>query len=313
MLAVGDVDAVREEKVDAQQHVRFIQLDVADPEPGLRCRFIPDRETLHRCDPAIDGAMADSVDVTAGGDTWIGSLQPCPRGRPGREDGAPGAGVEDYVDGGSVDLRDPADVKRCEPDRVDVDDRVGLPFRPVGHHGFLAAFRLKQPDHAVGQIVFRVLGAEDVLAEQPVVSADPVGNQKVDVRKVRSRHAELLDRGDLDVGDPANTAQAHSVWRCTGLQAELLDGGRAQGAEEGAAVGFQGRVSAIDLRRDHGRRALEGRGELRIAVDLARRVSRRETGQRPQHRNTQAERAPTHGRRLGREPPIREEAPRACA
>ncbi len=263
MVLVVDIEAVGQEEVDTNQHVRPVQRQVGDLHPGLFDRLAADVDRVESRPPGASAALPQAVSKAVRGRRGAVGRYPDALGSRQRQHRDHRAGVEQCLDLHPVDFDRPDGVPLPGVHWFDLHDRDGLGTGPICHARRLAALSLHQSDGAVRQIIFDVCQPQDVLAELPRITEVATANRKVDMRNCLAPDAQLLGCGRAERRIATDPLEPDTGGDVADRQAVFQRVRLGDGAEKGAAIENETRVAAIDLRR-HDRPAAR-HGHLRTA------------------------------------------------
>ena len=187
-----------EEEVRAEEHVGIIERDVADQEMRVLDRLAADLEFIDGRRPDLDHPAAEAEGRARGDHSGTFGGDAGASRRIEREDRAPGAGIEEYVDVAAVHrgLRDQMCPLHGSP--VNANHANGLRGGPIGQYLIAAVLRLDEAQRAIGKVEVDVGDPEYVLAQDPGDTAAKVivADEKRRVVAADSSHRECPGRGD---------------------------------------------------------------------------------------------------------------------
>ena len=294
-LLPRDVDAMRQEEVDAEQQVGVLQGEVAHAQAIVRDGFAAEFELRERGDPELGGSAPRAVHRP-------GFLQVGLRdaGAPGRfrRDHRMSAGVEQRQEFAAVELHVRADRRHLA---AVVVDQLDLGHRrragPVGHARLRAVVVGEhEPDDAVREVVLGIRQPEDVASHQShragarLVAAD----DEFHAVDVALEEPQLVDGRRLRV-DLAGDALRAQVGIALQLQLQLRGGRVGQHAQRCAAVDRHRHRRSVDPHRRDGTTARERHRHL-DRLDLAAGMRQQRQRERRCHEHR---REPRHQGRTG--------------
>ena len=122
------------------------------------------------------------------------------------------------------------------PGRLDFLHGYRLVLRPIGKVRVAAIVRLHQPDDAVGEIIFDIGHAQDVLAEQPRRPDLAATDEEFDTVKRHRAKFEIVDLRHLGIDRPAKAHDPQAIRRVILFEVIFRRRAGRQRAEKGAAV-----------------------------------------------------------------------------
>ncbi len=279
---LGHVDVVRQEEVDAQQHVLgHVVVGHAQAVVGDDLAAQVDRRERRR--PGLHGLAIEPVADAAGLHVAVRHARLVRR--PERHQGAVGAGVEQREQLLAVDLDQAADLRQLEPvvvvtQQVDLGDRRVA--GPVGHVRVAAvAVREDETDHAVGEVVLGIGGRQDVAAQDAHGARAGFGaaDDEVHVGNAAAQQFQLAHAGRVGRDIAAQPLDDKVARHRHEAQVQLRRGGVREHAVERPAVHHQRHARAVDAHRGDGARADHRHRQLR-GLEAALRVRGRRQQQR---------------------------------
>lgn len=174
--------------------------------------------------------------------------------------------------------------------KLDHCDRFGA--RPISEIAARATLRFQQAHGAVGQIIFDIGQAENVLANQARRAGVAAADDKICFGDIDARQRKIL--GDRDSGGnvPANTLHAEPDWRGFDMQAKFRGAGGGNGAVKRTAIQNEVGFFGAETCGDQWLATRHGDGEFGDFANLTRRHCRNR-GQQCHDRRKQTEQS--HG------------------